>query len=171
MFPTPAPDFSDPLGLLTACHRRMREHCDLLERLHAHTLEHGSDAQAMGAADRVLNYFSTAARHHHNDEEQDLFPRLREDAGLANVIDDLIAGHIELEATWDTLREAIEAIALGHAISDWHMGMQAFVGAYRKHIEIEDTHILPIARTMLEDQDLAALAEAMAERRGVVIAT
>ena len=71
-----APDFSDPLGLLKACHQRMLGFCDLLEKIIEHIKEHGVDADVNQSAQKVHRYFSSAAMFHHMDEEQDLFPLL-----------------------------------------------------------------------------------------------
>ena len=49
-FPESAPDFTDPLGLLRACHQRMLDHCERLLRLADHLQDHGADSDAQQAA-------------------------------------------------------------------------------------------------------------------------
>ena len=62
--------------MLAACHGRVESQCDTLRRLLPHVAAHGADVQAREAAVAVMRYFDTAARHHHADEEVDLFPAL-----------------------------------------------------------------------------------------------
>ena len=80
--------FDEPLGLLSDCHRRI-EH--LLRVLIAVDAEAAGDA--LGAAHRealeaALHYFALAAPKHTADEEESLFPRLREsgDAGVREAL-------------------------------------------------------------------------------------
>lgn len=60
-----------------------------------------------------MRYFDTSARHHHDDEEHDLFPALIESmAGsgaicLRELTAALTVEHREPEARWQTLRVAI----------------------------------------------------------------
>ena len=75
-----APDggFEVPLEMLSACHHRVERQCATLRRLVAHLATRGADADAAAAAAAVLRYFDSAAKDHHADEEQDLFPALIE---------------------------------------------------------------------------------------------
>jgi hypothetical protein len=77
-FPALAAGTDEPLEMLSACHARIQSQCATLRRLVAHLLAHGVDAEARLAAASVMRYFDTSARHHHADEEEDLFPALIE---------------------------------------------------------------------------------------------
>jgi len=70
------PDFDDPLGVLRACHERMLAQCNTLQGLVTHVAHNGVDDEARSAIGNVIHYFTTSALHHHQDEEQDLFPLL-----------------------------------------------------------------------------------------------
>jgi hypothetical protein len=72
----PAAGFEVPLEMLATCHGRVQHQCETLLRLLPHVQAHGADRPAQEAAGAVLRCFDTAARHHHEDEEQDLFPAL-----------------------------------------------------------------------------------------------
>ena len=75
---------------------------------------HGADRQAREAAAAVMRYFDTSARHHHADEETDLFPALIESmAGsdavcLRELTAALTADHRALEQRWGRLRRRLE---------------------------------------------------------------
>jgi len=162
-----APDFSDPLGLLAACHERIRGHCGLLQRMLLWLPEHGADGEMQGAARQVTRYFGTAAPHHHADEEEDLFPLLAADAGLADLIAHLGREHTRLDALWADLAPRLECLARGEVPEGLAAAVEAFTAAYGAHIDCEDAQILPAARRRLDQAQLGALGRAMARRRGV----
>ncbi len=161
-----APDFSDPLALLAACHGRMLGLCDLLERLPAHQATHGNDDELAAAANRLLRYFDQAAPLHHQDEEQDLLPLLGDRLESA-VRHRLEREHEEQHALWARLRADLLAAIEGRPHPLEAAQIQAFVEACRSHIDFEETQVLPLARTTLDAEALARLGRAMAARRGL----
>lgn len=163
----PAPDFADPIGLLAACHQRILDHCDLLERMALWLPQHGVDEEVRAAARRVYRYFDQAARHHHADEEQDLFPLLRPMSDLGDVLQILQAEHSALEARWRALEPDLQSLIEGRQVNNWGDAVKPFVEAYRRHVEVENERILPAARERLDAQQMEALGRAMATRRGV----
>lgn len=167
-----APGFDDPLGLLAACHTRIERQCETLERLPAHIAAHGVDAAAREAAAAVLRYFTQAAPHHHADEEQDLFPRLRAhrgEPGCPAELDDWLARlareHEGLGAAWGELAPRLERIAAGNAPAE--LAAKVLVERYRAHYRFEDAQLLPLARRLLTARELAEIGAAMRRRRGV----
>src|SRR5690242_7311716 len=68
--------FSDPTGLLSDCHRRIETFLDSLQRV-GQTIECPLTADARSALQSSLRYFQDAAPKHTADEEESLFPRLR----------------------------------------------------------------------------------------------
>src|SRR5690349_5998308 len=70
-------DFTDPIGMLGDCHRRIERFLNVLvrvaEQAHGETL---NDEQR-GAFETALRYFREGAPKHTADEEESLFPRLR----------------------------------------------------------------------------------------------
>jgi hemerythrin-like domain-containing protein len=172
-FSTPAAGTEAPLEMLSACHGRIATQCATLRRLVPHLLAHGVDDEARAAAIRVMRYFDTAARHHHADEEDDLFPALIESmAGsdaicLREIIDCLKADHRALEACWRHLRGLLESIAAGEQVSLVADDVEALAVRYESHIEREEKELLPMAARLLSDDDLARIGRAMRERRGI----
>ena len=120
-----------------------------------------------------MRYFDTAARHHHEDEEQDLFPALLESmAGSDAVcIRDLTAGlmveHRALEQRWHGLRMTLQDIAKGLPATLNPPETEAFTRAYRAHIEREDRDLLPMAARLLGDAALHDMGRTMRQRRGL----
>lgn len=162
------PDFDDPLGVLHACHERMLAQCETLEKLVAHVAGRGVDEEARAAIQRLVSYFSTSAVHHHQDEEQDLFPLLnRQSLKLAELIHQLRGQHQQLDNAWQTLLADLKKPA-GLADNTAFPGHVAdFCTLYREHIERENRELLAIARHILSQAQLKEIGKAMARRRGL----
>ncbi|MEJ2060030.1 MAG: hemerythrin domain-containing protein [Gammaproteobacteria bacterium] len=167
---SPEAGFDDPLAMLAACHERIARHCDTLERLAAHIEQMGIDEDARVAAAQVLKYFSTAAPDHHADEEQDLFPRLRSHPEWRQEEEDMLlrlaTEHREQDAAWISLRPGLEDIAQGR-LPPQPLPVARFVELQRSHLEFENRHLLPLARRVLNVQDLRDMGHAMRARRGL----
>lgn len=160
--------FGTPLALLAACHERIEAQCATLARLLDYLAARGADVPAQDAAGRVIRYFDSAGRHHHEDEEQDLFPLLRaREPGCAPLLDTLVSEHRDMERLWSRLRAELDALARGDAGVLSRENARRFTDAYRAHITREDAILLPLARRLLDEVALARLGDAMAARRGV----
>ena len=70
--------FTDPIGLLTDCHRRIERFLSIL--LQVSRAAHGEalNKEQRSAFETALRYFREAVPKHTADEEQTLFPRLRQ---------------------------------------------------------------------------------------------
>jgi iron-sulfur cluster repair protein YtfE (RIC family) len=74
---TKAHDFSEPTGLLSDCHRRIEMFLGSLQ-LVAEGIDSPLTKEARAALETALRYFKEAAPKHTADEEESLFPRLRQ---------------------------------------------------------------------------------------------
>lgn len=171
-FSAPTAGFEVPLEMLSACHLRIEDQCSTLRRLVPHLLDRGADANARAAAAGVLRYFATAAKDHHVDEEEDLFPALLESMPGSDAVclRDLTAAltleHRELEARWDRLRPALERIAAGETATLDASEVDGLADLYASHIAREEEELLPMAARLLADAELDRVGAAMRERRG-----
>ena len=169
----PSAGFEVPLEMLSACHLRIEQQCSTLRRLVPHLAAHGADGEARAAAASAIRYFETAARHHHADEEDNLFPALIESmAGsdavcLRELTRGLSAEHRELEARWRRARQVLERVVAGEDASLAAADVEALVGLYERHIEREEQELLPMAARLLGDEALDMIGRAMRERRGI----
>ena len=147
------------------------------------------------AAKGVIRYFTTAALHHHTDEEDDLFPALPEamagsDAAcLRTLTESLRCEHRVLAAHWRHLqpllgkvgadettalqggraKNALLAVADGETPpeGEFAAAATALVVAYTQHIQRENDELLPLAARLLSPNDLARLGQAMTDRRRI----
>jgi hemerythrin-like domain-containing protein len=169
----PAVGFEAPLEMLAACHGRVQQQCGTLLRLLPHLREHGPDRAAQEAASAVLRYFDTAGRHHHEDEEHELFPALLESmAGsdavcVRELITALCDDHRALERRWAELRAGLLQVADGAASALADADVPGFVKHYQDHIDREEAELLPMAARLLSDAELDRIGLAMRVRRGL----
>lgn len=169
--------FDDPLGLLFDCHRRIEMFLKMLQRVASERKGGELDAQHRDALEAALRYFSTAMPRHTADEEESLFPRLRqmnlpEAEEALKCIEVLEADHIAAD------RDHQRIDVLGRKwLADGHLSpldLQEMAGLldrlqqmYTRHIKVEDTSVFPAARRLLSDEQVREIGREMAERRGV----
>ena len=168
-----APALDEPLEMLEACHQRIEQQLNTLERLRAYLPEHGADETARRAAQGVLRYFRLAGPNHHADEEQDLFPALlRRATGndaktLVGLIDILLVEHAQMADALAVVLSQLEPIALGAGTTLDASAVERVAGLYRRHIECENLELLPLARRWLTPPDIERLSVTMTARRQV----
>lgn len=162
------PGFEAPLDLLRACHARILDHCDLLERLVTAVRDGDDPAQLRETARRISNYFSSSAPLHHQDEELDLFPLLvRQSLKLADLVHALKQEHRRLDALWEALQAGLQRITELDDIDTFTENAAAFCALNREHVRRENLEFLPLAQSSLSTRQLQDIGLAMAARRGV----
>ncbi|MDA8363160.1 MAG: hemerythrin domain-containing protein [Gammaproteobacteria bacterium] len=168
LFPQTAPGFDHPLGMLQACHARILRQCDTLVRVAQHLRAVGVTDEARDAAHRAHRYFSTSGKHHHEDEEQDLFPALLTvRPELAGTILELRNEHREMEHLWIRIEPSLANIGSVTDFAAFAHDIAEFRAAYISHIERENAKILPAAEVALSAGQISELGKRMAYRRGV----
>lgn len=172
----PTASFDEPFDLLHACHARVERSLVLLLRLGDYLSEQGGqdpDGLARDAATDVLRYFDVAAPLHHADEEQHVFPALRQ-AGqpeLAALADVLQEEHRQMDAQWRPIRADLQTLQ-NEQMPDAQMLQAArqrwvaFAALYRKHLATEESLAYPPCIQRLNPADQQAMGREMAGRRG-----
>ncbi|HZQ69354.1 MAG TPA: hemerythrin domain-containing protein [Terriglobales bacterium] len=168
-----AHSFSDPTGLLSDCHRRIEMFLGSLQRV-AEVIDRPLPDETQSALESALRYFRESAPKHTADEEQSLFPRLRQiqDPEIRNALatlDALEADHHKantLHGELDVLGTrclnerclpATEAAQFRQVVND-------LASIYRQHIRIEDEIVFPAAKRRLSSPEQSAIANEMASR-------
>ncbi len=173
----PAGDFSNPIELLSDCHRRIERFVTVLVSIarQAHG-EPMTEEQRKGWL-RALDYFRNAAPRHTADEEESLFPRLRQMEHPE--VRDALAKLQELEkdheqaAGWhqevdqlgrrwlmDTKLKREDAERLTEALN-------RLTKLYAHHLVVEDESVFPLAAAVLPHTEKAHIGIEMAQRRGL----
>jgi hemerythrin-like domain-containing protein len=168
--------FSDPTGLLSDCHKRIETFLGSLQAL-ADLIDRPLTEDARAALESALRYFRDSAPKHTADEEESLFPRLRqlqdpEIESALKSLDALEGDHRKAEALHaeeDALGiqcldkqylPATEAARFRRAVSD-------LASTYRQRIRVEDDIVFPAARRKLSSPQSSAIADEMANRRNL----
>jgi len=175
----PEHGFSEPLGLLTDCHRRIERFLSVLVRVADEVRGGELSIEQKQAFTSALQYFRDAAPKHTADEERSLFPRLRAAGGseveeaMAHV-DRLEADHLradrlhrevdDLGCAW--LRNGCLPKQSAERLCGLTRKLQEI---YEAHIELEDTWVFPLAARALSHADQQAIGREMAARRDVFV--
>ncbi|MBS1820193.1 MAG: hemerythrin domain-containing protein [Acidobacteria bacterium] len=173
----PANDFSNPLGLLSDCHRRIEHFLQVLLAIAAQATDGTLPRQYSRELEAALTYFSVAAPHHTADEESSVFPRLRatDDVAAARVLETLDRLERDHEEA-DQLHRQVDGLGR-RWLSDGRLGeddvaalrthLQRLDAIYREHIGIEDRELFPVAARLLSSSELHDVGREMAERRSL----
>jgi hemerythrin-like domain-containing protein len=168
-------DFSDPIGMLGDCHRRVERFLGAQVRVAACPADQPLDALHADAVRASVHYFETNAPWHTADEEESLFPRLRasghpQAAEAVRIANALEGEHSELgplhEVVHAHLRRWLEderLDAASHAVLGETLARMA--QTYAEHIPREDSTLFPLAARILTPQDLLEMGQEMQRRR------
>lgn len=166
--------FSDPTGLLSDCHRRIEMFLKSLQQV-AKIIDRPLSDGAREALESALRYFRESAPKHTADEEESLFPRLRQvndptvEAAFAT-LDKLEGDHRKAES----LHAEVDALGLKclsqqclpvAEANRFRQGVDDLAAIYGEHIRVEDEVVFPAAKLQLSHTQQSAIANEMASRR------
>ena len=150
-----------PIEHLFACHRRIEQRLETLERATgALATDH---EEALAVIGRVMHFLETNGAWHTEDEEVSFFPRLRP------LLDAAAVGYLgELEAQHDLVEAAVAVLGLAMRSDDGIAdAARKVAAAYRAHIQFEESRLLGLARAALGQSQLEAISAEMKQRRGL----
>jgi hemerythrin-like domain-containing protein len=161
------PGFDEPLALLRACHGKIVEHCELIEEIVRALQGNSDELDTRQAARKAITYFTSSARQHHEDEEQNLFPLLiRQSLKLADLVNSLKQEHRTLDELWLAIEPELRRMPEPADPDAFIAAASAFCKLNREHVIRENTDFLPIAQSSLSSQQIKDIGRAMAQRRG-----
>jgi len=173
-------NFTDPTGLLSDCHRRVEMFLGTLEAV-ANVIARPATEETRRALESALRYFAQAAPKHTADEEESLFPRLRqihhpEIEAAFSKLDQLEDEHrwaAPLHTEVDRLgaRYLLTGNLSSAEVADFRRAVASLASMYKQHIAVEDSLVFPLAARMLSNAERIAIAEEMAGRRKVRVIT
>lgn len=172
----PSPTFQQPLELLSDCHRRVESFLRALVLVAEQAQGGDLNGKQREALETALRYFREAAPKHTADEEESLFPRLRElndsvaREALAKIVA-LEADHQIAKAAHDAVEELGQKwLTTGRLSSEETprliQHLRALASIYERHIAVEDNEIFPLAAQVLAPETLDDVGREMAKRRG-----
>lgn len=171
-----AHSFSDPTGLLTDCHRRIKMFMQALSAVAKNGGRELGDEERR-SMDLALRYFREAAPKHTADEEESLFPLMRKlnNSDVSDALaqlDRLESDHRRAEewhATADELgRKYLENGKLSEEDARrFEEAVSRLREMYARHIEIEDKTVFPVAAKLLPREMKEKISSEMEKRRGL----
>ncbi|MFZ0661682.1 MAG: hemerythrin domain-containing protein [Acidobacteriaceae bacterium] len=168
-------DFHDPIGLLEDCHKRIFFFLKNLIRVTAEADPQALDPAYRDTLENALRYFRESAPRHNADEEESLFPRLRQMDGPQ--IDELFTkiDSLESDHRWaDRQQLEVDAICRrwlddGTIPDSGRRRLQTILNTllsfYERHIKLEETEVFSAARTLLPASGKESIGLEMVERR------
>ncbi len=175
----PDHDFSNPVGMLSDCHRRVERFLGVLVNLSAHAGGALEDTQR-ASLEAALKYFREAGPLHTSDEEDSLFPRLRAldhpdvRAAMAQLdrleADHRVAGPLHNEV--DSLgRQWLAGTLTAASAIRLKFITRQLAELYTAHIAVEESLIFPLAAAVLGAAVHSEVGHEMATRRAVPYAS
>ena len=168
----PDAGFDDPLAMLRDCHRRIEHFLNIVCLVVDRAAKRALSDEETAAIQAALNYFRVGGLRHNADEEQSLFPRMREAGATdqAGAIDGLEHDHRDAAAMHDRVDALYSVwIANGNLTPAQHEELAAATGKlkqlYTEHIKLEEEIVFPRAAQMLKPDALAAMGEEFRARR------
>ena len=168
--------FTEPLGLLSDCHRRIEMFIASLSTI-AELGGQPLNGEGSHALENALRYFREAAPKHTADEEQSLFPRLKaletdESKSVFSKMDELENDHqwaesLHAEADRVGSKYLIDGILSENDAATFLKTIESLAAMYQRHILVEDNSLFPFAAKALSQTDKLTIAEEMATRRRV----
>lgn len=153
--------FSDPIRHLQACHERIEDRLQILERVAEQFAERPEEAA--GVLRSCFHFFDTNGVWHTEDEEQSVFPRLRpalspeEENGLQR----LEAEHQNADRLYAELQQSASKLAPSNLLL-FRQRVREFCSHYRKHIQVEE----PLLNSLAAKLTPAELNEITVEMKG-----
>ncbi len=129
------------------------------------------------ALESSLHYFQEAAPKHTADEEESLFPRLRQVSHPEVVTAFSKLDQLEDDHRWAApLHHAVERLGRRYLLNgvlsptevlEFRNSVASLAAMYQQHIAVEDKLIFPLASQLLSETEKSAIANEMAKRRRI----
>lgn len=173
----PQADFTQPIQLLMDCHRRIEHFLGILQKVVDQFGRSELNDEARRALAAALDYFAHAGPNHTADEEESLFPRLRQehDVALVSVIEQaavLERDHRHAEVIHARIERLGRAWLAEGLLSECDLAvvredLRLLSALYAAHIAFEDDQLFPAAATVLNQSSIRSIGREMAQRRGL----
>lgn len=168
----PDSGFSDPLGMLHDCHRRIEQFLRTLGLVVERAAGRSLSDEETEAVQAALHYFRTGGPRHTADEEESLFPRLRSGtaSGALEELDRLEADHNRAQRLHGDVEKLFTLwMAEGRLARDDEQRLAAayreLAALYAAHIDVEEKVVFPRAAQALDDDAIAAMGQEFRQRR------
>jgi iron-sulfur cluster repair protein YtfE (RIC family) len=172
--------FSEPTAFLSDCHRRIEMFLGFLQAA-AKVADQNLNDETAQALTSALRYFREAAPKHTADEEESLFPRLRQvnQPDVQSALSKL--EELEKDHRWAArLHAEVERLGTLYLskgclpkveTENFRAAVDSLACMYQEHIRVEDELVFPIAARALPRPEQITIGKEMAARRTVKFTT
>jgi hemerythrin-like domain-containing protein len=168
----PDSGFDDPIGMLTDCHRRIEHFLAVLVLVADRAAGRALTSEESAAVHAALQYFHKGGQRHNADEEESLFPRLR-DAARAdgfNEIEGLESDHRDAGHLHEEVEKLYHSWTQSSALSrpdqaELASTTQRLKRLYDEHIRLEEQVVFPRAAKLLNQQSIREIGQEFRTRR------
>lgn len=160
-----------PLEYIFADHFRQRILCSMLDKIF--------DAQVYDPilTQAIHRFLKDDLKYHILDEEENLFPILRQRAEPEDQIDEILdqlseehkSDHIDAKQILCELACLLDGTKEYPISSETILMVQRFTANERHHLIVENAIVMPLAKVRLTSEDLHQMANDMAKRRGLAL--
>jgi len=163
--------FDDPIGMLKDCHRRIESFLGVLSLVVERAQGRSLTDEERDGIESALRYFRTGGRRHTEDEEESVFPRLRQVASDAlEQIDSLEEDHREADHLHDSIERLYSAWIESGSLSSTETASLLSETArlkqlYSDHIKVEEAIVFARAVQVLDSDAIAAIGAEFHHRR------
>lgn len=175
----PDGDFSDPIRLLTDCHRRIERFLAAMITVAKEVGARRLNANHRLALETSLRYFREAAPCHTADEEDSLFPRLIAAGGsgsqsVSELVNPLHHDHRVIERIQRTVNELVTCWLQDDSLAEpdykkLRTLLRTLQDDYSQHITQEEAEVFPLAAAILNAEALQSVGAEMAKRRNATL--
>lgn len=170
--PTPR-QFADSLfGFLDQSHQELQQMLLALREIVEAIDMDGLTPEVRHRIRTTMEWFNTAAREHHLDEERHVFPALLASTNpeVRQTAERLVQDHGWIEADWLEIAPSLAAAADGYHWYDLDVlrhSVEVFEQLYLDHLTLEEQLAYPQARSLIPKADTEAMGLEMARRRAL----
>ena len=168
----PDSGFDDPLGMLTDCHRRIERFLDVLCLVADRATGRAMTDEETAAVQASLQYFRVGGQRHNADEEESLFPRLRESSARDkfNEIHAILSDHQDANHLHGAVEKLYEKWVSAGTLELKDQGellsvTQRLKRLYTEHIQMEEQVVFPRAAKLLTSDAIHAIGQEFRARR------
>lgn len=168
----PDSGFDNPLGMLQDCHRRIEHFLDILCQIGRSVAERALTHDEVQAVEAALGYFRTSGPRHNADEEESVFPRLRNNAAAEELahVDRLKKDHDHAEHLHDSVDLLFTSWIANHELrpKDQQLlrdNLDQLQSIYTEHIKLEESVVFPLAARQLSPEAIKAIGQEFQQRR------
>src|ERR1019366_5082442 len=176
----PGEGITDPLKHLVACHDRIEERLQILERVIPHLRSDSAPKrqEAREALDKALQFLEAMGHLHTQDEEESVFPRVlansrNVDPTLMELMSMLEGQHRDKEGVLANLVAQVKGFPpapeppAAEQASRVEGLIEQLAALYRPHIMIENQRLIPLSADYPKQSDLEQIRQEMRSRRGL----